>query len=121
VIHDILGFLTRWSPHIWLVFSVFGILMSATLTTQAFHRRQILKGHPQLPQTVPRYWFRHAVSFLFLHTGYVVVGVFSVAHVRSDWADLLTLGFLLATPLVLAFRSFDSLRLSYLQRKERQD
>lgn len=118
--HEVVGFLQRWSPHIWLAFSVAGALMSGTLTVQAWKRRHTLAAHPTQPQVVPRYWFRHAISFLFLHLGYIVVGVVAVARVRADWADLVVLGFLLVTPLVLFLRSYDSLRLSYLQRKERE-
>lgn len=115
----VLAFLQKWGPHIWLLGSLFGVLMSGTLTMQAFKRRHVLSKHPEQPQVVPRYWFRHSVSFLTLHTGYVLVGVFAIAKVQSTWSDLFTSVFLLATPMLLAARSYDSLRLSYLQRKER--
>lgn len=117
--HDVTVFLQRWSPHVWLAFSLAGALMSGALTIQAWKRRKALFLHRQ-PQVVPRFWFRHAVSFLFMHTGYVVVGIVAILKVQADWANLLVLGFLLATPLMLFFRSYDSLRLSYLQRKERE-
>lgn len=108
--HGLLVFLQKWSPHIWLFGSVFGVLMSGVLLKQAYDQRIMLANAD--PRSVSRFWFRHGVWFFFLHFGYLIIGILAVLEVESDWANLLTLFFLVISPLVLVYRSYDSLRLS---------
>lgn len=112
--HDVLVFLQKWSPHIWLFGSLFGVPLSATLLVRAYRQRVVLAATDRA--AISRFWFRHGVWFFTLHVGYTIIGLLSVAKVQSDWASLFTLVFLVATPLVLVYRSFDSLRLEYRAR-----
>lgn len=105
-LHEITLFFQRWSPHIWLFGSLFGIPMSLTLYRRA--RLAALK-HPGLP--VSEFWIRHAGWFLFLHISYAAIGIVAVAKWHNDLLDLVTLLILIATPLILVYRSYDSLRL----------
>lgn len=108
--HELLVFLTKWSPHIWLFGSVFGVLMSGALLKAAYEQRVEL-DNPD-PYSTSRFWFRHGVWFFMLHFGYLVIGILAVMEVKNDWANLVTLFFLVTSPLVLVYRSYDSLRLS---------
>lgn len=115
MVHDVLEFLTKWSPHIWLFGSLFGVPLSTILTHRAFKQRIVLAGTDRAP--ISRFWFRHGVWFLILHVGYTIVGLLAVAKVKNDWASLLTLLFLVFTPLILVYRSFDSLIVENKARK----
>lgn len=112
-----LEFVQRWSPHVWLFGSVFGVAMSGTLFTRAHKRRRALEGSPA-GGAIADFWYRHSLWFLVLHAGYLVVGIIAVAKVRTEFTDLFTLFFLVITPLVLVYRSYDSLLLS---RRSRAD
>lgn len=107
----VLEFLTDWSPHIWLFASIFGALMSGTLFDQSVRTLIKLEGSSDGEQLRSfRYWRRHSGTFFALHLSFVVVGMLSVLEVRAPWASLVILAVLLAVPLVLVWRSYDSLR-----------
>lgn len=110
--HDVLVFLTRWSPHIWLFGSLFGVAMSGTLFKRSYDQRRLWLHVAGKDRTVVKFWYRHAVWFFLMHLGFSAVGVLAVAEVKEDWADLLTLFVLMSIPVVLVYRSYDALRLN---------
>lgn len=105
-LHEVTVFVQHWSPHVWLFGSLFGIPMSFALYRRA---RRAADLAPEAP--VSDFWTRHAAWFLALHVSYAFVGVVAVSEWRSDWASLITILILVATPLILVYRSYDSLRL----------
>lgn len=108
--HALVEFLQKWSPHIWLFGSLFGVALSGALFRRSIRALDKLEGAPIVDDRTLRYWRRHSTRFLVLHVSYAVVGLITVAGIRSDWASLLVLVILLATPLVLVHASYDSLR-----------
>lgn len=105
---EVLTFLSRWSPYIWLFGSIFGVLLSSILLKRSYEQRVVLRVSDR--RAMSRYWFRHALWFFLLHSSYVVVGVLSILKFESDWASVVILVSLVGTPLVLVYRSYDSLR-----------
>jgi hypothetical protein len=110
--HEVTVFLSKWAPHVWLFGSVFGVLISGALYARSRKTLRELRFADAGLRDTTAFWYRHAAWFLVMHVGYVVVGVLSVLGIRNDWARLVTLFFLLATPLILVYRSYDSLRQS---------
>lgn len=108
---DLLTFLTKWSPYIWLFGSVFGVMMSGALMFRVYEQRVVMKHFEGSQTETSKFWFRHGVWFLLMHTGFVLVGALAVLEARSEWANLTTIVVLLATPLILVYRSYDCLRL----------
>jgi hypothetical protein len=117
-VNGLLAFLTRWSPHVWLAFSIFGAMLSGTLFHRAVRTLAKIEGAPSADTGAWHYWRRHAASHLVMHLGFIIVGLVAVAQVQSVWAALLTLTILLAIPIVLAWRSYDSLRFMGAKRDE---
>lgn len=107
--HDLLVWLTTWSPYIWLFGSIFGVFLSGTLFHRSMRAFYKLEDEPAYDTRSLRYWRRHAAWFLVLHASYVVVGFLSIAEIEDDWASFIVLTVLLATPLILVYRSWDSL------------
>ena len=101
-------FLQKWSPHIWMFGSVFGCILSGILLKQAYTQRLLLRNTDRADTSA--FWFRHGMWFFLMHLGYVVVGAISLARLESDWASLVVMVTLVATPLILVYRSYDSLR-----------
>lgn len=107
-LHEITLFIQKWSPYIWMFGSLFGVFLSGILLKRGYEQRVVLRGTDR--NSISAYWFRHAMWFFILHFSYVIVGVISILRVQSDWASLLVLTILLATPMSLVYRSYDSLR-----------
>lgn len=106
---NILAFLSKWSPHIWLLFSIYGVLLSIPLFRKSQESLTILSVRKD-EQRAWRFWRRHTLSFLIMHSSYVFVGLVSVAKLHNVWTQFITLVVLLGTPPFLAWRSYDSLR-----------
>ncbi len=118
MIAEVLKFLTKWSPYIWMFGSIFGVTMSGALLKRAWEQRVLQKAIDGDLHPTTAFWFRHALWFFLLHAGFLFIGFIAVLRLTSPWASLVTLLFLVTTPLVLVFRSYDSLR---LQSKLRTD
>lgn len=112
--HELLLFIQRWSPHLWLFGSIFGVVMSATLFKQARDYRKEIGGRGT--SDTADFWYRHGVWFLLMHVAFMLVGVLAVAKVQTDVSNLFVLTVLLAIPLILVYRSYDSLRLHSRER-----
>lgn len=117
MIHEVTLFLERWSPHIWLFGSIFGVFMSGMLLKQAHAQRIVLQTTDRADTS--RFWFRHSASFFSMHFAYLIVGILTVAEIRNDWVSLLILIILVGTPLMLVYRSYDSLRLNSSEQAKR--
>lgn len=117
MIHEILVFLQKWSPHIWLFGSIFGVLMSATLFYRKLEQRIATKIIDGDVHDSAKFWLRHGTWFFIMHLSFLNVGMFAVLKVRSDWVDLMTLVTLDVVPLILVYRSYDSLRLDLQLRR----
>jgi hypothetical protein len=96
--------------------SIFGAAMSLTLLGQAWSFRRDIAGGKGISESAD-FWFRHGLWFSVMHLSFVVVGVFAIGKLTADWANFIVLVVLLAIPLVLVYRSYDSLRLHSRERR----
>lgn len=118
MLHDIVTFLEGWAPYIWLFGSIFGVIMSGVLLKQAYEQKVVSRTSNR--EAVVAFWLRHSAYFFLLHFGYVIVGFLSVAKIDNDWTSLIIITILVSTPLILVYRSYDSLRLNASQRRQNE-
>lgn len=103
---------TKWlsgvAPYVWFVTSIFGTL----LAWQTFRLGRLFRQR-RGPSPMASYLVRTSVVRALLQTSFVAIGVLAIVERthRSALGSLVTLVVLLLTPSVLAYSTYQTLRL----------